>query len=88
MQYVMGYGTTVVKYFWDFFDEFFINYYAEIRIRSNVLKDDDRKIRHFDLMPKVVGEFVDDHGLHELRLALTRGVWRAKDQHPIQVPLT
>jgi len=50
--------------------------------------DDDRKIRHFDLMPKVVGEFVDDHGLHELRLALTRGVWRAKDQHPIQAAPT
>jgi len=39
------------------------------------------KMRHFDLMPRVVGEFVDDHGLHELRVSLTRGVWRLDSDH-------
>ena len=42
-------------------------------------------MRHFDLMPKVVGEFVDDHGLHEVRVALTRGVWRSAGDQTVPV---
>ena len=38
-------------------------------------------MRHFDLLPRVAGEFVDDHGLHELRVSLTRGVWRLGSDH-------
>ena len=44
-----------------------------------------KKMRHFDLMPKVVGEFVDDHGLHEVRAALTRGVWRSAGDQTVPV---
>ena len=41
-------------------------------------------IKHFDLMPKVVGEFLHDHQLNELQVSLTRGVWRTGENpvHP------
>ena len=34
--------------------------------------------RHFDLLPRFVGEMIDDNGIQELDVALTRGVWRAR----------
>ena len=34
--------------------------------------------RHFDLLPRFVGEMVDDNGIYELDVALSRGVWRSR----------
>ena len=34
--------------------------------------------RHFDLLPRFVGEMIDDNGIQELDVALTRGVWRSR----------
>ena len=34
--------------------------------------------RHFDLLPRFVGEIIDENGVFELDIALTRGVWRSK----------
>ena len=34
--------------------------------------------RHFDLLPRFVGEMIDDNGIYELDVALSRGVWRSK----------
>ena len=56
-----------------------VSFYFWVRIESG------KKMRHFDLMPKVVGEFVDDHGLHEVRVALTRGVWRSAGDQTVPV---
>ena len=38
----------------------------------------DGPSRHFDLLPKFVGEIIDDNGVFELDSELTRGVWRSK----------
>jgi len=34
--------------------------------------------QHFDLMPRLVGELIDDHKLEELDVTLSRGVWRSQ----------
>ena len=34
--------------------------------------------RHFDLLPRFVGEIVDENGVFELDIALSRGVWRSR----------
>jgi len=58
--------------------------YAQFTTLSGRIES-GKKMRHFDLMPKVVGEFVDDHGLHEVRVALTRGVWRSAGDQTVPV---
>ncbi len=39
---------------------------------------EDGPRRHFDLLPRFVGEMVDDNGIYELDVALSRGVWRSR----------
>ena len=34
--------------------------------------------QHFELMPRLVGELIDEHELEELDVALSRGVWRSQ----------
>ncbi len=34
--------------------------------------------QHFDLMPRLVGELLDEHHLEELDISLSRGVWRSQ----------
>ncbi len=44
--------------------------------RSAIPTDGPR--RHFDLLPKFVGEVIDENGVFELDVALSRGVWRSR----------
>lgn len=34
--------------------------------------------QHFDLMPRLAGELIDDHKLEEVDISLSRGVWRSQ----------
>ena len=34
--------------------------------------------QHFDLMPRLVGELIDEHKLEEIDVSLSRGVWRSQ----------
>ena len=75
-RYVLTLNTCVKK---NLVEKRMVSFYFWVRIESG------KKMRHFDLMPKVVGEFVDDHGLHEVRVALTRGVWRSAGDQTVPV---
>jgi phosphatidylinositol glycan class T len=45
-------------------------------IRSPTPSEGPRK--HFDLLPKFVGEVMDENGVYELDVAPSRGVWRSR----------
>jgi hypothetical protein len=38
----------------------------------------NHSIRHFDLLPRFVGELIQENGVQELDVSLSRGVWRSK----------
>jgi len=38
----------------------------------------NQSIQHFDLLPRFVGELIQENGIQELDLGLSRGVWRTK----------
>ena len=45
-------------------------------VRSATPSEGPRK--HFDLLPRFVGEVMDENGVYELDVALSRGVWRSR----------
>ena len=68
------------------FEEFLEEVLLKPMTNGHVLADFNFVVRaapekcgdHFDLVPKVVGEFLHDHHVQELGLSLSRGVWRTK----------